>query len=791
MLVKGLFHYNSNTITMPSEGDAEVRSLSFLSKMTIFGFLLSTLPVIFIGAFSYLTSSNEIQKNVNASKLMLIMQIKSNVEQKLTTVNQTLNQVINSSFMKKALNLNISENDFIMYNDLRAEIRYMQSFDTKLEDVILINKRYNWMIKNSGLYQFDKYPYHDQLASLLTLPDTTSWSLHPSTWFYSEENADNPTCSYSIGLVKHIPTTGLDPYGLAIANIPACDMQSLLDTNHSDVSGLMIVNEQNQIILHSDKSLIGEPAEKSGINNLADLSASSGQYETKISEQPFSITYYRSEFNGWTYVNYDSIQSMTSESKKIGAYTLYACFIILLICITIAWLGSKRMYSPIELLLNQFGHRKSDHKSRNEFQLIGDQVHALFQSKSRLEDEVRKQLQQVRTFFLIRAFQGKVKTKELHDKLEQFDYTQQLEEWKTMSVLTMQIGTLEQTKYEKQDLELLLFAVQNMVEELIPSEDRLAPVMIDHTVVALIGSKESNPAAFQAKIYTATEQLMSQITSYLSIQVSIGMSLPFHDIRTLSIAYKEGSEALKHRMTLGDGIIIQFENINSGKPYLKLNYPNHLENELLDAIKLADAEKAKELLKQLLRHVFATEMSPQEYQIPLSRLLNNLLMTMQESTISLKQIYYGTGTLFEELLDCHVVSEIEDWFWTAVIHPMIKVFRDRQDAQYHNISEKIIELIHRYYDTDLTLEECASRLHYNANYLSSVFRKETNYFFSEYLSAYRFNIAKKWLAETDIPIKDIAAKLRYNNSQNFIRSFRKQEGLTPGQYRQKMVQLEA
>ncbi|UJF33918.1 hypothetical protein [Paenibacillus hexagrammi] len=78
-----------------------VRSLSFLSKMTIFGFLLSTLPVIFIGAFSFMTSSKEIQKNVNEGKMQLIMQINSNVEQKLTTVNHTLNQVINSTVLKK------------------------------------------------------------------------------------------------------------------------------------------------------------------------------------------------------------------------------------------------------------------------------------------------------------------------------------------------------------------------------------------------------------------------------------------------------------------------------------------------------------------------------------------------------------------------------------------------------------------------------------------------------------------------------------------------------------------
>ena len=39
---------------------------------------------------------------------------------------------------------------------------------------------------------------------------------------------------------------------------------------------------------------------------------------------------------------------------------------------------------------------------------------------------------------------------------------------------------------------------------------------------------------------------------------------------------------------------------------------------------------------------------------------------------------------------------------------MIKIFRDRQNTQYHNISEKIIDMIQRYYDTDLTLEICAA-----------------------------------------------------------------------------------
>ncbi|MFD2880666.1 hypothetical protein ACFTAO_39560 [Paenibacillus rhizoplanae] len=88
------------------------------------------------------------------------------------------------------------------------------------------------------------------------------------------------------------------------------------------------------------------------------------------------------------------------------------------------------------------------------------------------------------------------------------------------------------------------------------------------------------------------------------------------------------------------------------------------------------------------------------------------------------------------------MAEIEDWFWTIVIQPVIVIFHSRQNAQYHNISEKLIDIVQHEYDQDLTLEECASRLHYNANYISSVFRKETQYYFSDYLIMYRFKMAK-------------------------------------------------
>ena len=145
---------------------------------------------------------------------------------------------------------------------------------------------------------------------------------------------------------------------------------------------------------------------------------------------------------------------------------------------------------------------------------------------------------------------------------------------------------------------------------------------------------------------------------------------------------------------------------------------------------------------------------------------------------------------FQELHVLQSAAEVEHWFSHQVILPVIHILKERQVAQSQLISEKVIAIIQQDYDKDLTLEECAVRLHYNANYLSSVFRKETGASFSEYLTRYRLNVAKRWLDESDWTVKEIAERLRYTNPQNFIRSFRKWEGMTPGRYRERMKQPE-
>lgn len=761
-----------------------MHSRSLLTKMILFGCLISILPVVFVGTFSYIRSSSQVQNQVNVGETQFIKQVNSNIEQILMTVNHTLTNLVDSTIMADVLRTPLRASDFKIYNDLRKEISHLQAFDTKVEDVILLNVEQDWLIKNSGLYRLHEHVDHEQFMAFFDLEQSSAWVLLDNQHY--QDKISNSNCAYTVSLVKKLPVRKANKKALAFANIPACAIAELIQAEGS--GEVMIADASNRIVAHSDPSWIGKSLHESGyFQEQVKGEEPSGQYRVDYENHPYTVTYYQSEFNQWTYLSIVSIDELTRESKEIGLFTFAISMIIILVSVCIVWLSSKRLYSPVHKLMQFIKENGSGEtrKSKNELQFIEEHIRSLFSSHTRMESEIKDHTQQIRTLFLNRLFTGTIRSAELNERLAYFGLERAVTSWRTMSVLTLQIDTLDNTRYDQADMELLAFAVSNIVEETVPNEQRLPTVWLDHTLVLLIGTEQDADAWMNDYVYQVTERLQAHIHHYLGLSVSIGISLPFHAAKKAPRAYQEGMEALKHRMLLGKGVIVPFRNLNAGKHSVLYHYPSHAELELVDAIKIADKEAALQQLRGWMDKAFERVQSPQEYQVSIMRLLNKLLVIKQEAGINYEQIGAYGSPLYEELLSLHMREEIEEWFKDRVILPLLQVFIDRRDSQYHTISEQIMDMIHQFYDSDITLEECASKLHYNANYLSSVFKKETGFTFSEYLTNYRLSMAKSWLVETNMTIREIAEKLEYNNPQNFIRSFRKLEGMTPGHYREK------
>jgi len=756
--------------------------------MILFGLAISIFPIITLGLFAYIQSSESIQNHVKSSNIQMMNQMNGNVEQILRTVDYTLNYIINTNKVQEALYRPLTYNDFQLYNQLKKELTLLQSPETNVTDVILANPASDWVVNNRGLFTFEEYSSNDTLLKLMELEKATSWVMIDSAALGSTDT-ESYGCPTSIALVKKMPLYTSNKRGIALAVMPSCSLGMMLNQSHT-TSDVMIIDDQHRIIAHPDSSMIGSLLTETNYiseDDLASFKDASGQFETNVGKEAISVTYVRSGFNGWTYASFTAMSDFTKEARSIGWFTLYICLAVLILSGLFVWLGSSKVYSPVRQIFQQIAGRLPEltANKKNELQVIDEHIRDLFNSNEKLRYELNQSSQQVRTYFLHKLFLGQISKAEIEEKLDRFGYRKQIESWSHLAVITLQIDFLENTRFAQKDLDLLLFAAGNIIEEIIPSPDRLPPVIVDQTQVTLIGGKNMSADEFNKYIYKLTETVQRTMHSVFDLNVSIGISLPFKSLHRASRGYQEGLEALKHRMKLGMGVIIPYFSLNSGKHTQVYFYPAQVENQLIDAIKLADEESADSLLKQWLEEVFLKDRTPHEYQISLIRLLNSLMIVMQEAGISLEQLNMKESSLYEELLQLYVSSEIENWYRTRIITPMIRVFQDRQASQYQNISEQIIDIIRNEYDRDITLEECASRLHYNVFYLSSVFKKETDMAFSDYLSQYRLNMSKKWLVETNMPVKEIAEKLTYNNPQNFIRSFKKQEGMTPGQYRAK------
>ena len=104
-------------------------------------------------------------------------------------------------------------------------------------------------------------------------------------------------------------------------------------------------------------------------------------------------------------------------------------------------------------------------------------------------------------------------------------------------------------------------------------------------------------------------------------------------------------------------------------------------------------------------------------------------------------------------------------------------------------SSRECSLVRRYIDNhfkeNLTLDQLAGLAHVNKYYLSHTFRREFNTSPISYLISRRIQETRFLLGETDHSLSQIAQILGFSSLSYFSQSFRRQEGMSPMEYRRR------
>ena len=158
--------------------------------------------------------------------------------------------------------------------------------------------------------------------------------------------------------------------------------------------------------------------------------------------------------------------------------------------------------------------------------------------------------------------------------------------------------------------------------------------------------------------------------------------------------------------------------------------------------------------------------------------------------IQVRALEYLLKPLSEEELTANLEEAIYLTQKTDKKQSVVKV--DSQDNHHENIkmnavAETIRNFIANHYKEDISLQDVAGSLNYSDAYFCKIFKQCFNKSFLVYLTEYRVERAKVLLADMSINIKDVSAEVGYRDSNYFARVFKRSEGITPTDYRLRVL----
>lgn len=136
------------------------------------------------------------------------------------------------------------------------------------------------------------------------------------------------------------------------------------------------------------------------------------------------------------------------------------------------------------------------------------------------------------------------------------------------------------------------------------------------------------------------------------------------------------------------------------------------------------------------------------------------------------------------------VTSIEEL--SILMSEMIATFRAEtlkvKERSVYNIKVRdIIDFVDEHIEQKLDLKSITKQYGYNYKYVSRLFVKEVGVTFCEYITKKKIRLAERLLKNLSYKIEDVSNFLNFSHQYYFNRIFKSYTGMTPSQYRNKLV----
>lgn len=343
------------------------------------------------------------------------------------------------------------------------------------------------------------------------------------------------------------------------------------------------------------------------------------------------------------------------------------------------------------------------------------------------------------------------------------------------------IDHYEQTIAHYETEALLQFSINNIVKEVLTDYRHNLQIFYLQKKFFILFPTKNNKQLNLHVIEKIMEKTYNRLNNYLKISVTSIIHKGSHEKKGLVESVKALIKNEEQRFYYPAGSIQFFQRMSYGTASIFQQYTEEVRS-LKTYIMKEDYEQVHIYISKKLDNIKQEQFAPKVVKDWAMKLILDIKLSLNAlayfedldfNTITSRELqgvenFEALETTIQEICQrfIHRVNEIE-----AMSHNEY-VVKAQRFVRCH-LEEKI------------SLKDIAEFVHLNPSYFSRMFKKETGEGFIEYVTRMKMEKAKELLDNTTKSVEQIAIELSFDSKSYFLKTFKKQIGMSPNAYKYK------
>lgn len=337
-------------------------------------------------------------------------------------------------------------------------------------------------------------------------------------------------------------------------------------------------------------------------------------------------------------------------------------------------------------------------------------------------------------------------------------------------------------KYPEIRDEIVLFAIYNVVAEMMQEEHNCVAFQDAEDVVVLLVSDESSYQV-ERRMVSLYGRIREFVVSELRIETIMSAGKCVTDLQDLHQSYENAKTMYQYGFLFDAHEILFGRFLEDKKADVEIDISNWTER-IITAVKQADHELIYSVVRNFME-TFRDNYVKKSNVITYIQSLVLKLVRVIGSGMGNSRIEEREKAFLLELQNFQKLHELEAEL-IRFCEELTTLNECQKEVLQKNPAEKALEYIEQNYSNwEISLNSVCHYMAMSTSYFSTMFKNHTGETFIEALTKKRMEKAKELLESTNLKAYEIAEEVGYNDPHYFGSTFKKCTGMTPTEYAKK------